>query len=418
MQPGKEWIRQTNVYEVNLRQYSEEGTINAFIKHLPRLRKMGVHTLWFMPITPIAQLNKKGPLGSYYACSSYSEVDAEFGTLADFQNLVKEAHALGFKVILDWVANHTGWDHEWTISHPEWFEYEADGSFRKASGMDDIIELDFTNSAMRKEMINCMKFWVNETGIDGFRCDLAFWVDLDFWIEAKNELDKTKQLFWLAEADAWEHPEYMQVFDAAYTWKWMRAAEQFYQHGGRLSQLLDVLHHYSNLKGIPAWFTTNHDENSWNGTEYEKYGDAALLLAVFSCTWPGIPLVYSGQEIPNSKRLEFFEKDALQWPATPELENFYSILLTLQSTHEALHVDAACNRIYTSSDEQVLVFMRSTKEKAVLVFLNFSPHKQRLDIYDQRAGGMYRDIFTGDVVNLDQRRMMDIPAWGYLVLHQ
>ncbi|HEV7621807.1 MAG TPA: alpha-amylase family glycosyl hydrolase, partial [Flavisolibacter sp.] len=144
MSNQKEWIKSTNIYEVNLRQYSEEGTFNAFIKHLPRLKDMEIKTLWFMPITPISEKNKKGTMGSYYACSVYATVSPVFGTMEDFKNLVKTAHESGFKVIIDWVANHTGWDHKWTVEHPEWYEKdETSGDFKRASGMDDIIELDF-----------------------------------------------------------------------------------------------------------------------------------------------------------------------------------------------------------------------------------------------------------------------------------
>ncbi|HET7899029.1 MAG TPA: alpha-amylase family glycosyl hydrolase, partial [Flavisolibacter sp.] len=197
------WVNHTNIYEVNLRQYTPEGTINAFAAHLPRLKNMGVETLWFMPITPIAQKNKKGTLGSYYACSDYTSVAPEFGTLDDFKALVTQAHEMGFKVILDWVANHTGWDHWWTVEHPNWYEKdEQTGDFKKASGMDDIIELDFREPELRKAMIDAMAFWIREADIDGFRSDLAFWVELDFWQEARPELEKIKPLFWLGELDA------------------------------------------------------------------------------------------------------------------------------------------------------------------------------------------------------------------------
>jgi alpha-amylase len=211
--PRAGWISSTNVYEVNVRQYSAEGTFNAFCRELPRLRAMGVETLWFMPVTPIAQLHKKGSMGSPYACTDYIAVNPEFGTIGDFIELVKTAHAFGFKVIIDWVANHTGWDHVWALNHPEYYKKEEDGTFKIASGMDDIIELDYSNAYMRKAMIDAMHFWVRETGIDGFRCDLASWVVLDFWHEARVSLEQEKNLFWLAELDPIESPEYMDAYD-------------------------------------------------------------------------------------------------------------------------------------------------------------------------------------------------------------
>jgi glycosidase len=259
-----------------------------------------------MPITPIAVKNRKGTMGSQYACSDYTAINPEFGTEQEFKNFVQQAHNMGFKVIIDWVANHTGWDHVWTKSHPNYYKRDtATNDFQIASGMDDIIELDYANPLLRKAMIEAMKYWVVNCDIDGFRCDLAFWVELDFWLEARTALEKTKTLFWLAENDGIEHPEYYQAFDACYTWTWMHRTEEFYKKRWHLDSLIDVLHQYDqtgNDQSIKLWFTSNHDENSWNGTEYEKYGDAVKALTVFSFTWDGIPLIYSGQELPNKKR--------------------------------------------------------------------------------------------------------------------
>ena len=327
------WINNTDVYEVNIRQYTADGTFNAFAKELPRLKDMGVSTLWFMPVTPIAQKNKKGTLGSPYACSDYTAVNPEFGDLNDFKKLVKLAHSMNFKVIIDWVANHTGWDHVWTKSHPEYYKTDSNtNDFKMASGMDDIIELDYDNPDLRKAMIDAMLFWVKECAIDGFRCDLAFWVTLDFWLQARTELEKTKTLFWLAESDPLEHPDYYQAFDACYTWTWMHKTEDFYKKDQNVHQLHNILKQYNSVKnapGIPLWFTANHDENTWNGTEYEKYGEAAKALAVLSFTRNGLPLIYSGQELPNLKRLQFFDKDTIEWNGNYAMQDFYKTLLYL-----------------------------------------------------------------------------------------
>ncbi|MCH5598818.1 alpha-amylase family glycosyl hydrolase [Niabella ginsengisoli] len=226
-----DWKHTANIYEVNVRQYTQEGTFVAFEKELPRLKDMGVQVLWFMPITPIAIEKMKGTMGSYYACSDYTSINPEFGTLDDFKNLVATAHQQGFKVIIDWVANHTGWDHVWTRSHPEYYKHDSNtGTFHAASGMDDIIELDFDNPALRKAMIDAMKFWIDECDIDGFRCDLASWVEVDFWQEARPQLDAVKPLFWLGEFDELENPDYGKVFDASYSWKWMHKTKDFFSN--------------------------------------------------------------------------------------------------------------------------------------------------------------------------------------------
>jgi alpha-amylase len=416
------WVNNTNVYEVNVRQYTPEGTFNAFEKHLPRLKKMGVKTLWFMPVTPIAQKNKKGTLGSYYAAADYTSINPEFGTLEDFKQLVKSAHAQGFKVIIDWVANHTGWDHVWTKTHPDYFlKDSATGDFKIASGMDDIIELDYSNPQMVNAMIAAMKFWVKECDIDGFRCDLAFWVELDFWKKARREVDAVKPLFWLAENDVWEHPEYMQVFDASYTWHWMHRTEDFYKKNLPLDSLVSVLKFYSSAPGIKTWFTANHDENSWNGTEYEKYGDMAKALAVFSCTWPGIPLIYSGQELPNKKRLEFFERDPIEWKGKNELNDFYTSLLELHSTHPALRAGdalATARRITTSDDEHIFCFLRKNNDEEVLVVLNLSSKNiNDAKINDDQLSGKYKNIFTKEERDFNDK-VFSLMPWGYLVLEK
>jgi glycosidase len=417
-----DWSHTTNIYEVNLRQYTEAGSINAFAQQLPRLKDMGVKTLWFMPITPIAEKNKKGPLGSYYACSDYTAVSPEFGTLEDFKNLVKQAHEMGFKVILDWVANHTGWDHVWTKAHPEYYlKDSATNDFKIASGMDDIIELDFKNTELRKAMKEAMRFWVTECDIDGFRCDLAFWVELDFWKEARKELDAQKPLFWLGEFDELEKPEYGEAFDASYTWTWMHKTEDFYKKQLPLDTLLTVLKKYDDLgdSTMRAWFTTNHDENSWNGTEYEKYGDMARALAVFSATWNGIPLLYSGQELPNRKRLEFFERDPIAWTGTNTLNDFYKTLLGLRSNHPALRSgDTAVQtfRINTSDPNRVMAFLRKNGSREVLVVLNLSAQKDlHFEIVDTHLTGVFKNVFSGAANDFTKEKSFEMQGWEYLV---
>lgn len=421
MKQPQEWKHSTNIYEVNLRQYTSEGTFAAFGKHLPRLKKMGVETLWLMPITPIAQLNKKGNLGSPYASYDYVAVNPEFGTLQDFKNLVNGAHKMGFKVIIDWVANHTGWDHVWTETHPEFYLKDMDGSFHKASGMDDIIELDYSNPAMRSAMIDAMKFWVKETDIDGFRCDLASWVDMSFWQQARPEIEKMKPLFFLGEFDELENPEYGKIFDASYTWKWMHLTEDFYKKQLPLSELKNLLEQYSKIgnNSMRVWFTSNHDENSWNGTEYEKYGDFAPALAVFSVTWNGIPLIYSGQELPmKSKHLEFFEKDQIPWSGKHELENFYKTLLNLKSENLALKGGDSAAETYwinTSANEKIIAYLRKNGENEVLVIINATKDFVDFKLEDGHLVGIYKNIFTHHKSELTNGFDVHLKAFGYLV---
>ncbi|KFC20594.1 alpha-amylase family glycosyl hydrolase [Chryseobacterium sp. FH1] len=424
MEQPQDWKRTTNIYEVNVRQYTQEGTFEAFEKHLPRLKKMGVKTLWFMPITPIAQLNKKGTLGSQYAAYDYTSINPEFGTLDNFKHLVDEAHKMGFKVIIDWVANHTGWDHVWTKSHPEYYLKDEDGSFHKASGMDDIIELDFTNKEMRLEMIEAMKYWVKETNIDGFRCDLASWVEVDFWQQARPEVEKLKPMFFLGEFDELESPEYGKVFDASYSWKWMHLTKDFYQKHLPLSDLKNLLEQYSKIgdNSMRAWFTSNHDENSWNGTEYEKYGDLAPALAVFSATWNGVPLLYNGQELPmKTKRLEFFEKDPIPWTEKFAMEDFYKILLNLKSENPALRGgDPAVTTFWvnTTANDKILAYLRKNGDREVLVLINTSKDPVNFKLEDDHSIGSYKNVFSKSKAEFTKGSDVSLNAYGYLVFEK
>jgi pullulanase/glycogen debranching enzyme len=345
--------------------------------------------------------------------------------LDDFKSIVKIAHELGFKIIIDWVANHTGWDHVWTITHPEYYKKDsATGDFKNASGMDDIIELDYDNPNLRLAMIDSMKYWITECDIDGFRCDLAFWVRLDFWMEARTEIEKTKTLFWLAESDPLENPDYYNAFDACYTWTWMHQTEDFYKNH-QLKNVLDgILNRYNQIgkkDNLKLWFTSNHDENSWNGTEYEKYGNAAKAFAVHSITWEGIPLIYSGQELPNLKRLQFFEKDAIDWSDKFELHHFYKILLGLKKNNPALRAGDSASVTFvlqTNVENRVLSYLRKNGAHEVLVLLNLSSQLVNFTIMDENLGGIFNNVFTQGDYNFSEIKSFELNPWEYRVFEK
>lgn len=415
-----EWCRNSNIYEINLRQYSEEGTFAAFQKSLPRLRDMGVEILWFMPITPIASLQRKGRLGSYYACSDFFSTNPEYGTVEDFRKLVDDAHEKGFKVIIDWVANHTGWGHVWTKTNPSYFKINEAGQFFDSNGWEDVIDLDFTNFEMRAALIEAMRFWIKECDIDGFRCDMAMLVPLDFWIDARKTLDNEKPLFWLAEC---EEPHYHEAFDVTYTWEWMHKTLAYVKGQTDLCGLDNLLWKYNHqfpAGAIRLFFTTNHDENSWNGTEFEKYGNAHQALAVFSATWAGLPLIYSGQELPNTKRLKFFDKDAIEWKEPVAYHAFYKALLDLRKAYSCMRAGAPHTytfRVKTSADQHVFAFLRTSENDQVLVLLNLSPYDNvGFQMLDAAVDGSYDDIFDGgNFVFHPGYRYFQLNAWGFKV---
>lgn len=409
------WSRGANVYEVNIRQYTPEGTFRAFSTHLPRLKDMGVRIIWLMPVTPIGKEKRLETLGSYYACSSYVQVNEEFGTLKDFKELVQQVHELGMYLIIDWVANHTGWDHHWTKEHPDWYVKDAEGKFTEKNGWTDVIDLDYAQPGLRLAMIDAMAFWVRDMGIDGFRCDMAHLVPLDFWVTARQHCDAIKPLYWLAEC---EQAEYYQAFDTMYAWHWMHVSEKFSKGEQNLRVVREVLEEYA--RNTPAeknrlFFTSNHDENSWNGTEYEKYGTTARAWAVFCSTWPGMPLVYSGQENANAKRLKFFSKDELNWQVPTVLHDFYQRLFRLSERNAAVAM-GQCRLLNTSADDQLLVYVFEKSKQRVWVLLNVARRgRAAVTIEDEALAGKYRQLFSELDYTFSARENFELMEGEYLV---
>ena len=408
------WAKAANIYEVNIRQYTPEGTFAAFCQHLPRLKDMGIEILWLMPVTPISKKIRQGSLGSYYACSSYTEINPEFGTLADFKNLVNAAHELGLKIIIDWVANHTGWDHHWTTEHPDWYLKDASGNFTEKNGWHDVIDLNFENADMKQALIKAMQYWITECEIDGFRCDMAHLVPLEFWIEARKECDALKPLYWLAECEV---IAYHYAFDTSYAWWWMHVTEEYAKGKESLNTVRDVLHAYTQYPAGASklFFTNNHDENSWNGTEYEKYGEAAKAWAVFTCTWQGIPLIYSGQENANHKRLKFFDKDLIEWQHPVPLHDFYQRLLQLRKNNAALS-EGETFILPSEYDNVLMAFLRKYKDQVVLVLLNISCSERiHIEVHNEWLNGTFRNIFSEMKFSFTGNTSFELQANEYVV---
>ncbi len=408
------WAHSATMYEVNIRQYTPEGTFKAFQKHLPRLKEMGVTILWFMPITPISKEVRQGSLGSYYACSSFTLINPEFGTVEDFKQLVNQAHQFGFKVIIDWVANHTGWDHHWTIEHPDWYIKNEAGEFTERNGWHDVIDLNFEELNMRIELINAMRFWIYECDIDGFRCDMAHLVPLDFWQQARVSCELIKPLFWLAECEV---VDYHHVFDATYAWWWMHETEGYQKNHSSLHEIRNVLHAYSQYPkdAIKLFFTSNHDENSWNGTEYEKYGFTAKAWAVFCFTWHGMPLIYSGQETSNEKRLLFFDKDLIEWKDPIPLHEFYKTLAQLRKSNEAISIGESFI-LPSDHDNELMAFLRRSDDNIVLVLLNVSLKNQLvIHVHHEWLNGKFKNIFSNLEFEFNTKSNFELQAGEFIV---
>jgi len=409
---AQDWKAKANVYEVNIRQYTPEGTLNVFAKHLPRIKRLGIDIIWLMPVQPIGEKNRKGELGSYYSVKDYTAVNPEFGTAADFQNLVNQAHALGMKVILDWVANHSAWDNPWTVSHPDWYEKDSTGGFLVPFDWTDVITLNYENKGLRKGMMDAMDFWVKTYGIDGFRCDMAHLVPVDFWEEARQTLDKNHTQYWLGET---ESPEYLKAFDVCYNWKLLHTMNAIAKGEKEPLTIIDYQHEIDTLfyKGATLLsFVTNHDENSWNGTEYDRYGDRVALYTILAFTLNGQPLVYSGQEAGLNKALRFFAKDTIDWKNLPQ-ENLITQLLELRHTEPALWSGNAENAPQFSKhvNSECLMYTRIAGESEICVLANFS---NTMASYIVGTRNMAEDILGNRIYRSTE--VISIPAGQALVL--
>ena len=422
-----EWSRSSTIYEVNVRQYTPEGTIAAVQPHLPRLKALGVDILWLMPVQPIGVKNRKGTLGSYYAIADYTAINPELGTETDFKAFVDAVHAHGMKVLLDWVANHTAYDHEWVTAHPDYYERGADGSLMNARDNEgretdwtDVAELDYGNAAMRQRMIAEMTWWVERMGIDGFRCDVAGGVPMDFWLEARTAIKSVRpDLFLLAEA---EDPRMHAAFDMTYGWELHHLLNDVAQ-GKKTTDALDKYFAKNDTVYGPGayrmYFTSNHDENSWNGSEFERMGANHLPAFVLCATTrSSMPLLYTGQEVSMRKRLRFFEKDTVDWNG-PSLASFYGAVFALKHAQPALSNGpwgGPQTTLRTDGGDGVYTFTRTKDANTVLVAVNFGDKPVAVSYAGLTSAGAFTDWFSKAAVSLGGEGKIEIPAHGYRVL--
>ena len=457
-----EWTKDAVIYEVNLRQHTEEGTFNAFAEHLPRLQKMGVDILWLMPIFPIGEVNRKisqtalieeveDPsekekyLGSYYSTSDYYAVNPKYGTMDDFKALVKQAHDLGMYVILDIAANHTAWDSPWVTENPDFYTrvhpdstpwsadwmaehpeyYERIRKLGMTYPIDpnetdwwDVADLNYDNEALRAEMLNVFKFWIKEANIDGYRCDVAGWVPCDFWEEVRTSIDSLKSVFMLAEDEAGQCLM-KNAFDMNYAWEQHFLLHDVIHGEKTVAELADYFVRHDSIWDPSIYrmnFITNHDENTWKGTISERYGEAAKLAAVLSFTIPGMPLLYSGQETGLNKRLKFFEKDPIEWTDS-KWQDFYTQLIGLKTENDVFWngiAGGSMDVIQLPDALNVFAFERKTEENRALVLTNLSDEEVEVNIGEEFKGSDFVDGLSGQA--FDHTGKIQMKAWGFLVL--
>ena len=425
---NEEIISKAVLYEANIRQYSVEGSFNAFAEDLPKLKKMGVKIIWLMPINPISNTKSKGPLGSYYAVSNYTKVNPEFGTLKDFKSLVNKAHQLGMYVILDWVPGHTGWDHVWIKENSDYYLKNRKGEiidpidFRtgKSFGWTDVADLNYKNMQMREALRKAMVYWVEETNIDGYRIDQAYAVPQEFYNKTFAILKRIKSLFLLAETDIY-HPgglDLVKKFDASYDWPGHHLSKKVAQ--GQKNALNYSRHIERTIKrygseNIVVNFVSNHDENSWNGTIEESYGKAAYAFMALNYTIPGMPLVYSGQEYDLNKRLHFFEKDSFPKVSGKTME-FLQQLGALKNNHKALTSGlsgGSFKRLLNSKNDQILAFERERDGDTIVFIANLSKDYAQFTLPYEGNFKRFQDFKNK---RLSSSYQYDMKPWEFWIL--
>lgn len=412
-----QWAEDAVIYEVNIRQYTPEGTFSAFQEHLPRLKTLGVDILWLMPIHPIGEENRKGSMGSYYSVKDYTAINPEFGTLEDLAGLIEEAHFNGMYVIIDWVANHTAWDNVWITEHPDWYAKDSTGEMYYPADWTDVAQLDYDVPELHDGMIEAMKYWVEEVDIDGFRCDVAGMVPVAFWDKARLALDNIKPVFMLAE-DEQSYGLMENAFDMNYSWHMHHIMNEIAKGNDSIRSLKKYFAQYDTIFSknvIRMNFITNHDENTWSGTVFERFGEGVKPYAVLSFTVPGMPLIYTGQEAGLDKRLAFFEKDSVDW-ANTEYMKFYQSLIELRKSQEALYSGNAGGDMQTLcvKNKNVFAYKREKGNDGVIVFLNLSAEESVATVPEGLAGA-YKEYFSDETELLNAGEKLTMEPWAYKV---
>ena len=412
------------LYEMNIRQLTPEGTFVAATKHLAFLRDMGVDVVWIMPPYPIGCEGRKGSLGSYYSVQDYCAVNPEFGTIEEFDALVAEAHRLGMKVLLDWVANHTARDARWLREKPyDWYERDAQGAAAVPWDWSDTAKLNYTNREVWQGQIDAMLYWIKNHAVDGFRCDMAMLVPVEFWQEVSAALHAVKpDVFMLAEAE--EQNLFDRAFDACYGWEVHHLLCDIAQGKCRVDALRGWL--YADRERYPQhplrmMFTSNHDENSWSGSEFSRLGDAVRIMAALTFVLPySLPLIYTGQDVGYDHSFEFFDRDPLPSLAPNEWSDFYRRLATLKHCSKALDSSADGGtfvEIRNNAEDCLMTFVREKDGSRVVCVMNVSPWSIHTDYHTGIYAGIYRDAMTNEEFVLPEHVERDMAPWEFFVLH-
>ena len=410
-----DWVKDAIIYEINVRQYSEESSFNAITVDIPRLKKLGVDILWLMPIHPIGEVNRKGELGSYYSVKDYKDVNPEFGSMDDFKKLVAELHENDMKIIIDWVPNHSSYDNLLAVEHPDWYDKNEEGEFVSPYDWTDVIQFDYDQEGIRDYMTEALKFWLTETDIDGFRFDVAHQIPVDYFDALRPELTAIKEVFLLAEAD--QPFLHKKAMDMSYDWHFHHITNEIAKGN---QTVLDMKNHFAYVdtaypaNSILMEFTSNHDENSWAGTAYDRLGAGVKSFAVLSFVLPGMPLIYNGQEACIDKMLKFFVKDPIEWKDC-EMFGFYQDIIKLRKENAvlwSLPYGGNLEILETSNPDKILLLKRKDDNQEIVALFNFSEEILDIDISSNIDLKKFEPYF-GEKSN--DSSLIKLQPWDYQV---
>lgn len=425
MYKNPEWSYSAILYEMNIRQFTTEGTFRAASERLPFLRSIGVDAIWLMPIYPIGEEDRKGSLGSYYSIRDYKGVNPEFGSEADLRDFITKAHALGIKILFDWVANHTARDARWISERPvDWYERDSEGRAKVPWDWSDTAKLNYANREVWRGQIDAMRYWVEQFGIDGFRCDMAMLVPIEFWQEASAELHSIKSdIFMLAEAE--EDNLFEGAFNMSYQWNIHHIMCDIAKGARRVWDLRNAMHAERQRyprEAMRLSFTSNHDENSWSGSEQSRFGRALEVMTAMTFLMPStMPLIYTGQEVGYDHSFAFFDRDPIPEELYKEgyATELYRRLADLKHSQRALDSGERGGdviEIENNAKDCMMTFVREVDDSRVVAIVNLSPYTIHADFRTGIYAGKYRDAISGERVILDEHVERDIAPWHYQIL--
>jgi glycosidase len=414
------WVSRSAIYEVFVRDFSPAGDLRGVTRGLDRIQAAGANVVWLMPIYPVGLLNRKEPLGSPYSVRDYRAINPDFGTAADFRALVRAIHARGMKLILDWVPNHTAWDHVWVREHPDFYVRDERGGMTvpqddkgKLTDWTDVAQLDYRNPALRREMIAAMRYWLDEFGIDGFRVDVAGFVPDDFWREAVPALRAAVARPILLLAEWGDLKMHRFGYDLTYAWDSYSRLKAVWKGAPADTVVRSELADLAAMPpgGMRLRFATNHDETAWDKPPVTLFGGRAGARAAFvaMALLPGRPLLYNGQEVESPQVLRLFYKDPVAWnrQGAVQARAFYRRVMQLARTDSAF-VAGAFRQAETTAPTDVIAYFRGD----ALVLVNPRPRALRVSVTGFAVNGA-RDLLSSRIQRGDT---VALPAYGALVL--